>query len=122
MKAQQATQSSPCPKCMHHSRRCMSGSHGGSGQCCGFAHIKRRKIGNRRAEMSALANHAFVKMNGLGNEIVVVDLRAPPGPPPPGAPPPGAPTAAAAPGPAPPRRPPPPPLADFPPPAPLPAP
>ncbi len=28
--------------------------------------------------MNALANHAFVKMNGLGNEIVVVDLRAPP--------------------------------------------
>jgi diaminopimelate epimerase len=27
-------------------------------------------------DMSALANHAFVKMNGLGNEIVVVDLRA----------------------------------------------
>jgi len=26
--------------------------------------------------MSALANHAFVKMNGLGNEILVVDLRA----------------------------------------------
>jgi len=26
--------------------------------------------------MSTLANHAFVKMNGLGNEIVVVDLRA----------------------------------------------
>ena len=26
--------------------------------------------------MSALANHAFLKMNGLGNEIVVVDLRA----------------------------------------------
>jgi diaminopimelate epimerase len=25
--------------------------------------------------MSVLANHAFVKMNGLGNEIVVVDLR-----------------------------------------------
>jgi diaminopimelate epimerase len=25
--------------------------------------------------MSALANHAFMKMNGLGNEIVVVDLR-----------------------------------------------
>jgi diaminopimelate epimerase len=25
--------------------------------------------------MSALANHAFVKMNGLGNEIVVIDLR-----------------------------------------------
>jgi len=26
-------------------------------------------------DMSVLANHAFVKMNGLGNEIVVVDLR-----------------------------------------------
>jgi diaminopimelate epimerase len=25
--------------------------------------------------MSALANHAFVKMNGIGNDIVVVDLR-----------------------------------------------
>ncbi len=25
--------------------------------------------------MNALANHAFVKMNGLGNEIVVVDMR-----------------------------------------------
>jgi diaminopimelate epimerase len=30
--------------------------------------------------MSALANHAFVKMNGLGNEIVVVDMRAAPMP------------------------------------------
>jgi diaminopimelate epimerase len=30
--------------------------------------------------MSALANHAFVKMNGLGNEIVVVDMRAAPAP------------------------------------------
>jgi diaminopimelate epimerase len=29
--------------------------------------------------MNALANHGFVKMNGLGNEIAVVDLRAPPG-------------------------------------------
>jgi diaminopimelate epimerase len=29
--------------------------------------------------MSALANHPFVKMNGLGNEIVVVDMRAEPG-------------------------------------------
>jgi diaminopimelate epimerase len=29
--------------------------------------------------MSTLANHAFVKMNGLGNEIVVVDMRARPG-------------------------------------------
>ena len=25
--------------------------------------------------MSALANHPFVKMNGLGNAIVVVDMR-----------------------------------------------
>ena len=25
--------------------------------------------------MSALANHPFAKMNGIGNEIVVVDLR-----------------------------------------------
>jgi len=30
--------------------------------------------------MSALAGHAFVKMNGLGNEIVVVDMRANPAP------------------------------------------
>jgi len=30
--------------------------------------------------MSALANHAFVKMNGLGNEIVVVDMRTSPKP------------------------------------------
>src|SRR5262249_3865776 len=28
--------------------------------------------------MSALADHSFVKMNGLGNEIVVVDMRATP--------------------------------------------
>jgi len=28
--------------------------------------------------MSALADHSFVKMNGLGNEIVVVDMRARP--------------------------------------------
>src|SRR5215475_8351241 len=28
-----------------------------------------------RAAMSGLADHTFVKMNGLGNEIVVVDLR-----------------------------------------------
>jgi diaminopimelate epimerase len=28
--------------------------------------------------MSALANHEFVKMNGLGNEIVVVDMRGSP--------------------------------------------
>jgi diaminopimelate epimerase len=30
--------------------------------------------------MSALAGHAFVKMNGLGNEIVVVDMRGSPKP------------------------------------------
>src|SRR5580692_1075630 len=30
--------------------------------------------------MSALADRDFVKMNGLGNEIVVVDLRHAPGP------------------------------------------
>src|SRR3954454_13843931 len=30
--------------------------------------------------MSALAGHAFVKMNGLGNEIVVVDMRGSPAP------------------------------------------
>src|SRR6516162_7298174 len=29
--------------------------------------------------MSALANRPFVRMNGLGNEIVVVDMRAQPG-------------------------------------------
>src|SRR6516162_6665609 len=29
--------------------------------------------------MSALANHAYAKMNGIGNEIVVVDLRDRPG-------------------------------------------
>src|SRR6201992_4130526 len=29
--------------------------------------------------MSALANHVFAKMNGIGNEIVVVDLRDAPG-------------------------------------------
>src|SRR5271169_2127393 len=29
--------------------------------------------------MSALANHMFAKMNGIGNEIVVVDLRDKPG-------------------------------------------
>jgi len=28
--------------------------------------------------MNALANHSFIKMNGLGNEIVVVDMRAKP--------------------------------------------
>src|SRR5215471_8337816 len=33
------------------------------------------KAANNGPPMSALANHAFVKMNGLGNEIVVVDMR-----------------------------------------------
>src|SRR5262245_35061431 len=28
--------------------------------------------------MNALANHRFIKMNGLGNEIVVVDMREDP--------------------------------------------
>jgi diaminopimelate epimerase len=32
----------------------------------------------RRSAMSALANRPFVKMNGLGNEIVVVDMRREP--------------------------------------------
>src|SRR6516162_7875971 len=30
--------------------------------------------------MSSLSNHPFVKMNGVGNEIVVVDMRANPQP------------------------------------------
>jgi diaminopimelate epimerase len=38
-----------------------------------FRHISRRCL-----TMSALANQPFVKMNGLGNEIVVVDLRGRP--------------------------------------------
>ena len=33
------------------------------------------KSGTIEAYMSALANQSFVKMNGIGNEIVVVDLR-----------------------------------------------
>src|SRR3979411_948930 len=43
-----------------------------SGQPAIIRHISRQKLGN---SMSALANHAFAKMNGIGNEIVVVDLR-----------------------------------------------
>src|SRR3954465_9093896 len=41
-------------------------------------HINRSKAGRQheRAQMSVLANHAFVKMNGIGNEIVIVDMRA----------------------------------------------
>jgi len=30
--------------------------------------------------MSALDNHSFIKMNGIGNEIVIVDFRAQPKP------------------------------------------
>src|SRR3979490_1309304 len=43
-----------------------------TGQAAIIRHISRRKLGK---SMSALANHAFAKMNGIGNEIVVVDLR-----------------------------------------------
>src|SRR4030088_867465 len=43
-----------------------------TGQSAIIGHISRHKLGN---SMSALANHAFAKMNGIGNEIVVVDLR-----------------------------------------------
>src|SRR5437588_8314852 len=43
-----------------------------TGQRAIIRHISRQKLGNC---MSALANHAFAKMNGIGNEIVVVDLR-----------------------------------------------
>jgi diaminopimelate epimerase len=38
------------------------------------------KGGHRPWAMSTLSDHAFVKMNGLGNEIVVVDMRAGSGP------------------------------------------
>src|SRR4051794_11958406 len=41
-------------------------------QCATIRHIRQQELGN---SMSALANHAFAKMNGIGNEIVVVDLR-----------------------------------------------
>src|ERR1700710_818343 len=50
---------------MRHARLC-------TGQSAIIGHISRHKLGN---SMSALANHAFAKMNGIGNEIVVVDLR-----------------------------------------------
>src|SRR3981189_1369963 len=43
-----------------------------TGQSAIIRHIRQHKLGN---SMSALANHAFAKMNGIGNEIVVVDLR-----------------------------------------------
>lgn len=43
-----------------------------TGQAAKDRHIRQAKFGNF---MSALANHAFAKMNGIGNEIVVVDMR-----------------------------------------------
>ena len=43
-----------------------------TGQSAIIRHIRQDQSEN---SMSALANHAFVKMNGIGNEIVVVDLR-----------------------------------------------
>ena len=48
----------------------------GSGQMAAVAHITTQQPRHSGHKIvSALANHAFVKMNGLGNEIVVVDLR-----------------------------------------------
>ena len=48
------------------------------GQSAPIRHINRAKPGQdltAAMTMGALANHSFVKMNGVGNEIVVVDLR-----------------------------------------------
>src|SRR4051794_40099968 len=42
----------------------------GAGQSAAIRHISRQE-----PAMSALANRTFAKMNGIGNEIVVVDLR-----------------------------------------------
>src|SRR3974390_983458 len=50
----------------------------GSGQSPIIRHINRAKPGQAKAgrrHLGALANQSFVKMNGIGNEIVVVDLR-----------------------------------------------
>ena len=47
-----------------------------AGQRAPIGPYKRQSEHSQRPGMSALANHAFVKMNGIGNEIVVVDLRA----------------------------------------------
>jgi diaminopimelate epimerase len=44
------------------------------------ANLSPYNLGLKVRPMSALAGHAFVKMNGLGNEIVVVDMRAKPAP------------------------------------------
>src|SRR6478609_9015052 len=43
-----------------------------TGQWTTSRHITGQNLGK---SMSALANHAFAKMNGIGNDIVVVDLR-----------------------------------------------
>src|SRR5438045_7667524 len=45
-----------------------------AGKLRGLGHIS-QPVG---ATMSALADHAFVKMTGIGNEIVVVDMRPAP--------------------------------------------
>jgi diaminopimelate epimerase len=44
-----------------------------TGQSMFIRHINRAKPGQNG--MGALANQAFIKMNGIGNEIVVVDMR-----------------------------------------------
>ncbi len=50
-----------------------------TGQSPLIRHINRAKAGQEPGrdsiQMGALANQPFVKMNGIGNEIVVVDLR-----------------------------------------------
>src|SRR5260221_14057537 len=48
-----------------------------AGQAPASSHIS---PATRPRIMSALANHPFVKMNGIGNEIVVVDMRRKPMP------------------------------------------
>src|SRR5262252_10669850 len=45
-----------------------------SGQPASIRHIKLAKPWAKQ-NMGALANQSFVKMNGIGNEIVIVDLR-----------------------------------------------
>src|SRR5262245_63543798 len=44
-----------------------------TGQFACIRQINRAKPG--KDDMGALANQAFVKMNGIGNEIVIVDMR-----------------------------------------------
>jgi diaminopimelate epimerase len=43
-----------------------------------FRHINRANKQDLEQNLGALANQSFVKMNGIGNEIVVVDLRKAP--------------------------------------------